>query len=452
MRRPSPVELPVALTIAGSDSGGGAGIQADLATMAARDVYGTSAVTAVTAQNSRGVERSHVLSPAEVTAQIEAVTGDFDVGAAKTGMLGTAPIVETVTEHARDLTAPLVVDPVMVAASGDRLLEPAAEDAYEDLVAEAAVVTPNADEAAVLTGVEVTDESSAQAAGEHLRDLGADAALVKGGHVTGDPVTDVLVTADGSTTLSHPRVETDATHGSGCALAAAIAADLASGHDLEDAVAGATEFLAKAVRHHYDVGTGPGAVNHAVELRDRAARDETRRAVRSLVDELLEVGIERLVPEVGMNVAGATPAATSVEDVAAVDGRIVTTLDGARPVGPVRFGASSHVARFLLQAREVHPKLRFAVNCRYDAAIREALESRDWSVAAYDRSAEPEPVKAEEGGTMGWAARQVFDPETAPPAAVVDEGEVGKEAITKLVAADPSTLVERVRTLAANVA
>ena len=209
---------PVVLSIAGSDSGGGAGIQADLKTMEAGGAFGTSAITSVTAQNTTGVESTHVLPVEEVDAQATAVFDDFDVAAVKTGMLATAPVVELVAELVAGLDCPAVVDPVMVAASGDRLLEPEAEDAYEGLVAESTLVTPNVDEVGVLTGREVTDPESATAAGEDLVEMGADAALVKGGHVPGEEVVDVLVTRDAVETLYHARVDTDATHGSGCTL------------------------------------------------------------------------------------------------------------------------------------------------------------------------------------------------------------------------------------------
>lgn len=276
MRAPAPESRPVALTIAGSDSGGGAGIQADLSTFAAHGVFGTSAITAVTAQHTRGVEASHVLPREAVAAQIDAVVGDFDVAAAKTGMLATVDLVSLVAERAAEVPFPVVVDPVMVATSGDRLLEPEAERAYEDLIAEAAVVTPNADEAEVLTGLTIDDVESATAAGRAILDLGADAALVKGGHVPGETIADVLVVnadavgegsideVDGDAfvaTFEHERVDTEATHGSGCTLSAAIAARLARGEELVAAVEGATDFVARAIEHHYDVGRGPGAVN-----------------------------------------------------------------------------------------------------------------------------------------------------------------------------------------------
>ncbi|QUO47948.1 bifunctional hydroxymethylpyrimidine kinase/phosphomethylpyrimidine kinase [Halorubrum ruber] len=273
-----PVDPPVALTVAGSDSGGGAGIQADLTAMRAHDVFGASVVTATTAQHTRGVEDVHPLPADHVASQYAAVADDFDVGAIKTGMLATAEIVETVTEAVADADAPLVVDPVMVAATGDRLLSPAAEDAYEDLIAAATLVTPNADEAAVLTGEPVETSVDAEAAGRELVGLGADAALVKGGHLDGEAVeegvvVDTLVRAAGAgggeseptvDRFETPRIDTDATHGSGCALSSAIAARLARGESVRGAVGAAVEEMTEAVRRGYDVGEGPGAVNPTV--------------------------------------------------------------------------------------------------------------------------------------------------------------------------------------------
>jgi hydroxymethylpyrimidine/phosphomethylpyrimidine kinase len=271
-----PVDPPVALTIAGSDSGGGAGIQADLTAMTAHGVFGTSVVTATTAQNTLGVEDVNPLPVDHVASQYAAVADDFDLGAVKTGMLATAEIVEAVTESVADADAPLVVDPVMVAATGDRLLSPAAEDAYEDLVAAATLVTPNADEAAVLTDEAVETPADAEAAGRELVEVGADAALVKGGHLDGesvdeDVVVDTLVRAEGRggsgvavDRFETPRIDTEATHGSGCALSSAIAARLARGESVRGAVDVAVEEMTEAVRRSYDVGEGPGAVNPTV--------------------------------------------------------------------------------------------------------------------------------------------------------------------------------------------
>jgi hydroxymethylpyrimidine kinase/phosphomethylpyrimidine kinase len=445
-RTPAPVSLPVVLTIAGSDSGGGAGIQADLKTIEADDAFGTSVVTSVTAQNTTGVESTHVLPTGEIEAQCAAVLSDFDVAAIKTGMLATAAVVDLVRDRIAAVDAPAVVDPVMVAASGDRLLEPAAEAAYDALLEEATLVTPNADEAEVLTGVDVTGPESAREAGATLVEMGANAALVKGGHVPGEAVVDVLVTGEEVETFRHPRVETSATHGSGCALSSAVATRLAHGDDLSVAVRSGIDLLARAVRYSVDVGQGPGAVHHMVAARDRGARQPTEERVAEAVRQFVRHDISPLVPEVGTNVVGATPYAEVPDECAAVEGRISRTLDGVAPTRGVRFGASGHVARFLLAAREFDPSVRFAANCRFDGSVETALSSLDGPVAEYDPAAHgAASPPAEQTGHR--AAERAFEAVEDTPVAVFDRGCVGKAPMLRLLATDAATLVDRVVTL-----
>lgn len=449
MRIPAPDTRPVLLTIAGSDSGGGAGVQADVKTAEACGAFTTSAITAVTAQHTRGVESTHVLPLEEISAQIGAVRNDFAVDALKTGMLATEPVIELVADHAAELAAPIVVDPVMVATAGDRLLDSEAEEAYEKLLAHATLATPNVEEAEVLTGVTVEDRESAVQAGHVLRETGVDAVLVKGGHVASDPVRDVLVTADGVETFAHPRVDTDATHGSGCALASAVAARLAHGEDLTEAVRTGTDLLARAIRYHHDVGEGPGAVHHLAALRERAARNRTAEAVESVVRRFVDADVSPAVPEVGMNVVGATPYAESPGETAAIEGRITRTLSGVAPNRGVRFGASSHVARFLLGVREFDPALRFAVNCRFDTDIETRLDDLEGVAVEIDRREEPDPD--EEGSTMGWAAQRAFERADGTPAAVYDRGAVGKEPVVRVLASDPEMVARHVFALAGRV-
>ncbi|WP_340099576.1 bifunctional hydroxymethylpyrimidine kinase/phosphomethylpyrimidine kinase [Salinibaculum salinum] len=443
-RNAAPVTPPVVLTIAGSDSGGGAGIQADLKTIEAGGAFGTSAVTSVTAQNTTGVESTHVLPTEEIEAQCMAVRSDFDVAAIKTGMLATSDVVELVTDAVRDSDAPAVVDPVMVATSGDRLLEPAAEAAYEDLVAESTLVTPNADEAEVLTGIEATDSARAQQAAEALVEMGADAALVKGGHVPGDDIVDVLATGDSIETVRHTRVDTEATHGSGCTLSSAIATRLAHGDDLSVAVRTGIDLLARAVRYNLDVGEGPGTVHHMVAVRDQAERDPTAERVAEVVEQLVRRDVSPLVPEVGLNVVGATPYAEVPTECAAVEGRVTRTLDGVAANRGVRFGASTNVARFLLAAREYDSDLRFAVNCRFDDDIERALDALDGPVAEYDPSNRPEEAA---GQTVEWAATEAFAERDESPVAVAGRAGVGWEPTVVLLAPDTATLADRTVTL-----
>ena len=260
---PGRISLPVALTVAGSDSGGGAGIQADLKTFHQFGVFGTSAITAITAQNTTGVSAIHPVPLEDVRAQIDAVVSDLRPEAAKTGMLATAELVEVVAAALRaHRVSALVVDPVMVATSGDRLLEQDAEAALRThLLPLAHVVTPNLKEAAILTGREVRSVAQMSDAARALVDAGTHAALVKGGHLEGDAV-DLLWDGENERVWRHTRVDTPHTHGTGCTLSAAITAGLALGSPLMDAADRAITFIARAIATAPGLGHGRGPVNH----------------------------------------------------------------------------------------------------------------------------------------------------------------------------------------------
>ena len=256
-------EVPRAMTIAGSDSGGGAGIQADLKTFAALGVYGTSVVTAITAQNTVGVSGVHAVPVDMVAAQIEAVITDVGADAVKTGMLASSAIIETVARELSHFRVDrLVVDPVMVAKSGDRLLREDAVDAMKaSLLPLATVVTPNVPEAETLADMKIGSGDDARRAAERILSLGAKSVVVKGGHLPGEPV-DLFY--DGSRFLEFPgkRIQTTSTHGTGCTFASAVAAGLAKGLDLADAVARAKEYVTEAMERAFPVGKGHGPLNH----------------------------------------------------------------------------------------------------------------------------------------------------------------------------------------------
>ena len=254
----------VALTIAGSDSGGGAGIQADLKTFAAFGVYGLSVITAVTAQNTIGVRAVQEIDPAVITAQLDAVAEDFSIGALKTGMLSSAAIIEAVVDGiTRHELQPLVVDPVMVAKSGDRLLRQDAVDALRrKLLPIARVVTPNIPEAEVLAGRAIRNREDRVLAARRIMEFGARAVVIKGGHSGEDPVVDLLVDQEGVHEYRANRIATTSTHGTGCTFAAAIAAGLAKGMDLAGAVGQAREYLSRALAAAPGLGHGHGPMNH----------------------------------------------------------------------------------------------------------------------------------------------------------------------------------------------
>lgn len=263
---PASAARPVALTIAGSDSGGGAGIQADLKTFHQFGVFGTSAITAITAQNTVGVHAVHAIPVATVRAQIQAVATDLTPRACKTGMLATAELVEAVVREANDLALPnLVVDPVMVASSGDRLLDEDAERTVRTLLLPRAdLITPNLHEAHILTGMDIHTEADLERVAERILEMGAGAVLLKGGHLEGGEAVDLLLAPGLRRIWRRARLQTRNTHGTGCTLSAAITAGLAQGRSLGDAVDQGIDFVARAIATAPDLGAGHGPVNHFV--------------------------------------------------------------------------------------------------------------------------------------------------------------------------------------------
>lgn len=261
-----PRRVPIALTIAGSDSGGGAGIQADLKTFSALGVYGASVITALTAQNTRGVSMIEPASTGMIRAQIEAVAGDLAPDAVKLGMLGDSAAIRTVAGCLSELDVPVILDPVMIAKSGDALLADEAVATLRDvLLPQSTLLTPNLPEAARLLGTAAArDEAEMEDQGAALLALGAKAVLMKGGHADGPVCTDLLITREGTRRFSAPRHPTRHTHGTGCTLSAAIAAALARGEPLAAAVGTAHRYLqgAIAAADSLGVGTGTGPVHH----------------------------------------------------------------------------------------------------------------------------------------------------------------------------------------------
>lgn len=258
------------LIIAGSDSGGGAGIQADIKTVTLMGGYAATAVTAITVQDTLGVTGVHPIPLDVIEAQARAVLDDIGADAIKTGMLGSVEVVERVAAILDTTDAPAVIDPVMIAKGGASLLAEAAIGAVRSLmIPRAGLLTPNAPEAEALTGIVVEDLDDQYRAGEALLELGAQAVLIKGGHVPGPVVIDLLLTPDGGLRLEGPRIETRNTHGTGCTLASACAAGLALGKPLETAVAEAWTYVEQAIRHAPDLGRGHGPLGHGWPLKMR---------------------------------------------------------------------------------------------------------------------------------------------------------------------------------------
>jgi len=414
----------VVMTIAGSDSGGGAGIQADLKAFAALGVHGTCAITSITAQNTLGVQRTYDIPTDVIADQIEAILSDFDVAYAKTGMLSSSEIIRVVAQEIKKHKIPVVVDPVMVAEAGGSLLrEDAVSVLIKELIPLAKVITPNIFEAEALSGVRVKDRESAKLAARKIHDRGADCVLITGGHLGG---VDILY--DGEFTLIPGTLVKKGTHGAGCTHSAALTAYMARGFALRDAAIGAKEFVTAAIAGGADVGGGANPVDAMAAPRRDAERYRVMKNVKDAVSILEKCeSFPALIPEVGTNIGMALSGATSAEDVAAVRGRIVR-VDGAMAVGNVDFGASRHVAQVILATMKFDENMRSAMNILYSPDILSACKKLGFAIASFDRKDEPKDVS-----TMEWGTRSAIEKFGAVPDVIYDLGAVGKEAMVRIL-------------------
>jgi hydroxymethylpyrimidine kinase / phosphomethylpyrimidine kinase / thiamine-phosphate diphosphorylase len=316
----------------------------------------------------------------------------------------------------------------------------------EMLVPRATVVTPNIPEAEVLSGSSIHTVDDMVAAGRAIVGCGARAALVKGGHSSGDTVVDVLVEGDRVECFEHARLATDHTHGTGCTLSSAIAALLACGWRLREAVAEARSFVRLAMRAGPAVGSGGHRpLDHGVVLKRDAERFEIVEALGEAFRALRAMGFAALIPEVQSNFAYALPWAETIEDVAAFPGRIVRVgTDIAAPAAPA-FGASRHIARVVLTVMRRDPAYRACVNIRYAPDILARLRSAGFSVVSFDRREEPAEVKARESATLEWGTERALEGTEAIPDAVADAGDIGKEPMIRLLGRAPAEIVEKLR-------
>ncbi len=423
------------LSIAGSDSGGGAGIQADLKTFAALGVHGMTAVTAITAQNTLGVKVIQCVDPSIIEAQIDAVVTDIGVDVVKIGMLHSVEIIEAVAEKIEQYGLPAVVDPVMVTTSGSELLKPEAKIALiERLLPLAAIITPNVYEAEILSGITIKSLLDAKEAAEIIATLGSKAVLVKGGHLDLDKAVDVLYSEGEFTILEAPLHDTVNTHGTGCSLSSAIAAQIAKGDGLVEAVTKAKLFVNTGIKYGLDIGAGPGPLNIMANLYNEAERFAVIEDVREAV-AMLEAspGMRDLVAECQMNIGMALRYAVDTLDVVAVDGRLTKHMDGVRANGCPRFGASRHIANTILAVMEFDNRKRAALNLKYSTDIVEACKAVDLTVSYYDRKEEPDDIKNMEGMTTRWGAGEAIKRVDKTPDVIYHLGDWGKEPMVVLV-------------------
>lgn len=443
-------KVPVVISIAGSDSGGGAGIQADLKTFAALGVHGATAITCITAQNTYSVTAIECVKPDMVREQIRQVAEDVGIDTGKTGMLYTGEIIEAVASEVSRYGFPLVVDPVMVAKSGALLLKPKAMEALKKkLFPITTVVTPNKFEAEHLIGRKIEGLGDAKKAAKEISEMGPEVVVVKGGHLKTVKAVDVLYYDGNYRIFEAERLDVKTTHGTGCSFSAAIAAFLAKGENIPSAVEKAKKIVTQAIKFGFNIGRGAGPVNPMAYLCKEALRYRVLKLVeeaRTILESSPYVAV--LAPEVGINVAMALPYAEYEKDVAAIPGRLRRVFDRVESSSSPDFGASSHLARYLLEITKYDPRKRSAVNIRFSEELLEILERRGLTISFYDRREEPENVKRIEGMTIPWGVRSAIKRVGRVPEVIYHRGDVGKEPMIVLIGEDAVTLAKLVAEIA----
>ncbi|MFQ6128108.1 MAG: bifunctional hydroxymethylpyrimidine kinase/phosphomethylpyrimidine kinase [Thermoplasmata archaeon] len=424
-----------ALTIAGSDSSGGAGIQADIKAFASANVHGCSVITCATAQNTQRVRTIFPLPTAVIEEQLVAVLSDFDIKAAKTGMLYLGEIVSTVSRALREEDFPIVVDPVLIATVGDSLHSAEFADTLKkELIPLADLLIPNVHEASVLAGIEVKTLEEAKEACGILLELGARNVLIKGGHI-GDDATDVLFDGRRYVEFRGHRFEGDM-HGSGCAFSALITACLAQQMDMEESVRRAKKRISLGFQFGYSVGNGARVVNSQYVV----DRFSVCKDLSVALQDLKSILPANLVPEVGINFGYALPLASDIGEVCALSGRLTKVGERLESTGCPDFGVSKHVARVIVEAMKFSPMARSAINLKYGEKTLRRCKEAGLTMARFDRSKEPEGVSS-----MEWGTRQAIIDSGFVPDVIYDEGARGKEPMIRLLGENPADVLSKLR-------
>jgi hydroxymethylpyrimidine kinase / phosphomethylpyrimidine kinase / thiamine-phosphate diphosphorylase len=436
------------LTIAGSDSGGGSGIQADLKTFLSLGAYGTSVITALTAQNTIGIQGIVPVDPEFVALQLETVLEDIGADCVKTGMLANEAIVQVVAQKISKYgIEKVVVDPVLMSKSGVTLLGKEGADALvKELFPQTYLLTPNIPEAEVLTGSPISGVGDMKKAAKRLQRMGPRYVLVKGGHLHDSPV-DILHDGSQEYEFTSQRVRTRHTHGTGCTLASAVAALLAQGRPLMEAIDKAKRYLYRALRFSLPIGRGIGPTNHYASISREVARTRCIEELDKAVERLKRLNIGHLIPEVQSNLAYAIPFAESVQDVASFPGRIIRLVNSVDTLTGARFGASRQIHHLVLAAMEYDPERRSAMTLAYSDPLVRRIRSLGYSAAEFDRSRTPLDLQQEEGSTLAWGVQDVMEELGRVPDAIFDRGAVGKVPLIRLFGKDPGSIVDLVAKL-----
>ncbi len=426
------------LIIAGSDPMAGAGLQADLKTASALGVYALTVVTAVTSQNTKGVNKILNVPEEHLKSQLQAIYDDVEFDAIKIGMIGNEKQAEVIGKFIEKVKKPVVLDPVLVAQSGGELSK---EVYVQGLFRYCELITPNASEAERLSRIKINSLEDMIEAGKSLLSE-TRRVLVKGGdtHIGFD----VYLEKDRIHTFPIKRINTKNTHGTGCSLATAIASMFLNGYDWFDAVSRSREFIRKSIIGGVPLGSQFGTIDQFTSLKEDVKRYSIIKALKEAYEILSKEDLGFLVPEIQTNLVYALPHAETHQDVAGFMGRIIRYGNKLYAPFPPEFGASKHVATLVLSARKFYKEVSSAMALRYIPELIPLLRKKGFSIACFDRKKEPKEIKEKEGSSLDWGITEALKNTKTMPDIIYDKGGVGKEPIIRVFGKDPFDVVKKV--------
>jgi hydroxymethylpyrimidine/phosphomethylpyrimidine kinase len=443
------MEKKIALSIAGSDSSAGAGIQADLKSFSYLGIHGITVITCVTAQNTRQVKTIYKVPIDIIEDQIESLFEDFSINAVKTGMLYDETIVKIVSKKLQAYHVKPVVDPVMVATSGDALAHyTLIASLKKELLPQALMVTANIPEACALTNMEIITQKDVENACKKIYQLGPKYVLLKGGHLPDEMITDILYDGKQFYPFTLPRIPQKRAHGSGCTLSALITGLLALGESPVAAVKKAKHIVWGMIQEGYSPGKGSDVLNHSstIQIPPLVQNNEQFMVwfhLKTAIDTIISFLPIWYVPEVGMNFAYALPNAKTRNDVCAVDGRITKHKKRVSLCGTIDFGASEHVASIILAAMSYNATMRSAINIRYSQKIVDLCKQIGFTLGSFDRKNEPPDTTS----TMEWGTKHAITLHGRIPDIIYDTGSVGKEPMIRILGKNPEEIIFKIRKL-----
>lgn len=436
------------LSIAGSDSSSGAGIQADLKTLSSLGTYGCSAITAITVQNTKKIFEVFPIPSEIVIRQINSVLNDIRIDAIKIGMVYDGIIINKIFKILKNTNIPIIVDPIFTSTSGKNLIKYEAIKALtKKILPIATIITPNINEATQLSGIDIKNKEDLVKSLIKMKKLGPKNVIVKGGHLLSEHSIDTLI--DDKLNIiefSNSRISIPENHGSGCNFSAALSAYISQGYEIPIACKLANEFINSVLKNLLYIGKGYPVTDTALTTSSSAFKFHVIEELSIAINELEAItDLGKLIPETQSNFAYAIPNATSIKEVAGIKGRIVRIDQKVKASSCIEFGATQHIASAVISYMNINPLMRAGFNIKYDKKIIELLQSF-MKVSEYDRRLEPQKLKEKEGYTIQWGVKKAIlkDKEVR---GIYHKGDIGKEPMIILFGHNPAEIVEYLRKL-----